>query len=872
MMSEVKLTINGKDITTVKGRTILDAALENGIDIPTFCWHPKLKSVGACRICLVEVEKWPKLQVSCATEAADGMVVFTNSERVVKARQGVIEFILLNHPLDCPTCDKGGECPLQDIVFKYGVDFARTIEPRQRFIVDENSTFDDLPIGPEVIRNQNRCIHCFRCVRIVDEVFEEDDLGAYSRGHITEILPPPGGEIRNLYSGNIVEACPVGALTNRDFRYRVRVWLTEQKKTVCSFCPDGCNLTAWTSRDKIFRATSRRNDKVDDGFICDIGRYGYQFVHHPDRLTSPMIKRGGELVECSWGDAYDAIIGKLKSIKEKLGPQGVASLVGEDCSNEDYYVIGKFQRSVVRSNSIDHRLHRKKKLSYGEDLEKLGIVGTNLTFGDLEQADLFVVVGSDLHSENPITASGMLKAKRCNGAKLVLINPAPSRLSRSGAQYIYSYNTEVRLLTCLARIVVQEKLYSAEETGLDDRQIEKFLNETDDFTIDSVSDESGISKDDLTLLARQIARARRTVFVTGRHVALHYQRDMILIALYNLALVTNNLQGDPKRILVQRVGSNNRGCYLFGMRPDRLPINRGMAEKESLSAAWPNGVPDRKGADTIDILRQIGESKVELAFAVGVDPVTSYPDHNYICSTLSKLDFLVAADLYLTETAKLADVVLPMSSCLETSGSFCNWEGRVQVFEQVVKPMNQSRPAWRIFADLAARLEVGFGYKSGEDVFNEFAPMISDDRRLSFKTFPENGICIPSATPVNRSAGLQPVTVKTPDVAEKHKYVLILGNGDHHTGRNRTTRSDSLSRFLKESFVGLSEKTATEHALSDGDLVKVENEYGKIVSAVRYIDGLRDDVVWIPDNFPEIAANVLKNRDMDIDMVSLVKV
>ena len=871
-MSEIKLTIDGREMVATKGMTILDVALENGIDIPTFCWHPKLKTVGACRICLVEIEKWPKLQVSCATEAADGMVVFTNNERVIKARQGVIEFILLNHPLDCPTCDKGGECPLQDVVYKYGVDRARTIEPRQRFIVDESSTFDDLPIGPEIVRNQNRCIHCYRCTRMVEEVFEEDDLGSYSRGHSTEILPPPGREIRNLYSGNVVEYCPVGALTNRDFRYKVRVWLTEQKKTICNFCPDGCNLTAWTFRDKIYRVTSRRNDRVDDGFICDIGRYGYQFVHHPDRLKSPMIKRGGELVECTWDEVYDAIIGKLKQTKEKHGPQGVASLVGEDCSNEDYYVIGKFLRSVVGSNSIDHRLHRKRKLSYGEDLEKLGIVGTNTGFDDLESADLFVVLGSDLHSENPITALRLLKAKRYNDAKLVLINPVPSHLSRSGTEYIHRCNTEVSLITCLARIIVQEKLYNADESGLDDRQIEKFLNDTDDFTIENVSDATGISGDDLTLLARQIAEAKQAVFITGRHISLHYQRDMVLTALFNLALITNNLQGDPKRILALRIGSNNRGCYLFGMRPDRLPINRRVDEKDSLSSDWLAGVSDREGADTIDILRQIEESKVELTFAVGIDPVTSYPDHDYICSTLSKLDFLVVADLYLTETAKIADVVLPLSSCMETSGSFCNWEGRVQTFEQVVKPISLSRPAWQIFTDLASRLDVEFGYGGGEDVFDEFAPMLSSDTKFSFKTFPESGICIPSATPVNKSAGLQPVSVRAPEVIEKHKYVLMTGNGDHHIGRNRTTRSESLNGFQGEPYVGLSGRTANEHALSDGDLVKVENDFGKIVGVVKYIDGLRDDVVWIPDNFPEIAANVLKNREIDIDMVSLVKV
>jgi len=871
-MSEIKLTINGQEITTTAGKTILEAALDNGIDIPVFCWHPKLKSVGACRICLVEVEKWPKLQVSCSTQAADGMVVNTNNDRVVKARQGVIEFILLNHPLDCPTCDKGGECPLQNVTYQYGVDRARTHESRQRFIVDPNSTFDDLPIGPEIIRNQNRCIHCYRCTRIVEEICEEDDLGAYERGHGTEILPPPGREIRNLYSGNIVEYCPVGALTNEDWRYKVRVWLTKQKKSICNFCPDGCNLTMWTFHDKIYRATVRRNDRVDDAFLCDVGRYGYQFVQHPDRLKSPMIKKGGELVECSWEEAYNAIIAKVKTISEKLGPQGVAALIGEEESNEDYYVIGKFIRSVIGSNSIDHRLRRKRKLSHLPEVSKLGILGTNLSFDDLEKADQFVIIGSDLHTENPITALRVLKAKRLNNAQIAMINPVPSRLSRSGDEHICAANSELELLTCLTRIILQEKLADPQKAGLQEKQIETFLNQTDFCSVDEVAATSGISSDDLKALAHRLASAGKTIFITGSHVYLHYQRDMLLNAIYNLALVSGNISDEQNNILVHRSGSNNKGSYYFGMRPDRLPFRKSLDEKEAIQAAMPNGIPDREGADTVDIMRQIQESKIEMAFVVGADPITTYPDHKFISSTLSKLDFLVVTDLYLTDTAKLADVVLPKSSHMESAGSFCNWEGRIQTFEKVIKPITPSRPAWRIFSDLASKIGVDFGFKDAVQVFDEFAPMISQNGKYNFGNFPEEGMRLPSSKNPSVKSGLQAIEKKKPVVSHEHKYVLLTGNGDHHIGRNRTSRSDSLNRFLDAPFVGLSKKTADELILSEGDLVRVENEAGKLIGPVKYIDKLRDDCVWIPDNFSEMAANMLMNREHDLDMVSLAKV
>jgi NADH-quinone oxidoreductase chain G len=870
-MDKIKLTIDGREVTTTVGKTILDAAQDNGIDIPTFCWHAKLKSIGACRVCLVEVEGWPKLQVSCATQASDGMIVHVNNERVTKARQAVIEFILLNHPLDCPTCDKGGECALQNITFKYGVDSARTVEPRQRFIVDENSTFDDLPIGPEIIRNQNRCIHCYRCTRIVEEICEEDDLGAFNRGHGTEILPPPGREIRNIYSGNVVENCPVGALTNRDWRYKIRVWRTKQKKTVCNFCSDNCNLTAWVDRDHIFRCTSRRNDRIDEGFICDIGRYGYQYVQHPDRLKSPMIRKGGELVDCTWAEAYDAIAKKIASISEKLGPQGIAALVGKDNSNEDYYILSRFMRTVVGSNSIDHRLSRKKKLSYSDDVMKLGITESDLSFDDLEKYDRFVIIGCDLHSENPITALRLLKAKRNNSAEITLLNPAPTGLSRSGNELIYGVDSEIDILTGLTRYILQERLSDGGGV-LDSGDINAFCSHTAAFSLEHVSRKSGIAAEGLKLLAQAIAKSENTLFIIGSQIARHYQRDTILKAIFNLALVIGNPKSEHTPILLFQPGANRRGCRIFGMEPDRLPLNRAFNEKDSLRLVWKKEVPDREGADTLDILRQINDSKVELAFVVGADPLTVYPDADFVGTSLCKLDTLVVADLYLTETAKAADIVLPMSSCMETSGSFCNWENRIQIFEQVIKPVMDSKPVWRIFADLAAVLDADFGLDSSEAVFDEFSKLMPDGLACDFASIPEEGLRLKTGAALDRSAGLQAIVRKEPEVDSDQGVYLLSGNGDHHLGRNRTTRSDSLNRFMSEPFIGLSERTAADLALSEGDLARIENKSGKLIGTVKYIAGLRDDVVWIPDNFPEMSANVLRSRKYDIDMVTVVKV
>lgn len=867
-MAKIKLTIDGREVEVEQGKTILEAAQENGIEIPVFCYHPCLKSIGACRICLVEVEKWPKLQVSCATMAGDGMVVHTNNERVVKARQGVLEFILANHPLDCPTCDKGGECPLQDTTFKYGLDFSRFQERKRRFIADEDSTYDDLKIGPEIIRNQNRCIHCYRCTRLVSERFFENDLGSYQRGALTEILPPPGGEIRNLYSGNVVDYCPVGALTNTDWRYKIRVWKTTPIPTVCRYCSDGCNLNATVARNRIWRTTARPNFAIDEGLPCDVGRYGYQFAHHDDRLTRPMIKKGGELVECSWEEALMTIRNKLDKTTSDLGPQGVACLVGESLSNEDYFAIGRFFRSVIGTNSIDHRIYRKKKLSFSDDIKKRGLNLNRLDIAELEKADNFFIFGSDLHSENPITALRVLKTKRYKNARIMMLNPRPNRLNRAtDCEFIYKPYSEIYLIQGLVRLILQKKIYDPERVKITEAEIKKFMDDSSDFDLKSVSEMTGLNSDDLEQTAKDLCKAEHTVFISGETVRTHYQRDPIMISLYNLAKVTGNLSGSG--ILLLGGESNSRGCFRMGMRPELLPFKAEESEREKLASIWGGEIPEMSGFDTIDILQKIDEEKIECGFLVGVDAIDHYPDRNYIESSLSKLDFMVVCDLFLTNTAKIADVVLPLSSHFETDGTFFNWEGVLQKFSTAIKRVGESMPAWQIFNRLSERFDKSFDYNNADAIFRQYAPFLNQDKIETLKDVPDEGLRFEKDKNYPE-AELTPVKYRKP-LQEDQPLIVLSGNGDHHFSRNFSSRSESLNRFLSDPYIALNPKLAEDNTISEGDLVKLENSCGKIVANALIWDDLPEDVVFVPDNFPEAVVNALRKRDHDIDRVKLVK-
>jgi NADH-quinone oxidoreductase subunit G len=389
MADLIKLNIDGQDIEVEPGTLILEAARRLNIEIPTFCYDERLKSVGACRMCLVEVEKSPKLVASCATPVNPGMVVKTQSDKVVEARRAVLEFLLINHPLDCPTCDKGGECPLQNLTYKYGPPTSRYRERKVRFQEGTNLNFDDLQIGPEIWLNRNRCIVCYKCVRIARDLGGSADIGMFQRGAFAHIDIPQAVEYANEFSGNTVEYCPVGALMSDSFRYKVRTWLMQRTPSVCWLCPDGCNITVEQRLSHIYRHSTRRNDNVDNGFLCDKGRYGFDLTSGKDRLRIPQAMVNGLFKDISYDEALALAIHRLSEEKE----ESAALLLDSTITNEEAYTASEFFRTKYPQSGIAISSAHKY------DSDTLGLA---VTMPELEKADLVILVGCDLEVEHPI--------------------------------------------------------------------------------------------------------------------------------------------------------------------------------------------------------------------------------------------------------------------------------------------------------------------------------------------------------------------------------------------------------------------------------------------------------------------------------------
>ncbi len=739
----VNLTIDGKKVTVEEGTTILKAAEKVGIEIPTFCWHDKLEPVGACRMCLVEVEKMPKLQIACATAVSEGMVVKTDTPAVIKARKGVLEFLLINHPLDCPTCDKGGECDLQNFVFKYGSDKNRFAEEKRRFTADPKSKFDDLAVGRQIIRNMNRCILCRKCVRFIREIAGETDLGTFRRGAKSEIGVLPEIPVDNPYSGNVVEICPVGALTSKSFRYKTRVWQTEKTPSICPHCADGCNITLWTKDDRVYRIGSRRNDPVDEGFLCDKGRFGFEFVNAPERLTGPLVKRNGKLVSCDWDEALDLVAGKFRSVKEKFGADSFAGIGSSRLTNEDNYIFQKFFRVVLGTNNVDHRVDSKNPLPSPDPSDPRRIYTMTNSISEIEKAKLILVFGCDLEKEHPIMNLRVMKSVR-KGKVLVSVNPVKTRLSRFAKdEVIYRKGTEAALLNGLARETIEQGLVDSNQIRASQEKFDVLRKSVSSYDVDKVSRMTGISPGKVKSLANSLARAESAIVLLGKEIISHPQNKEIIDSLCSLILLTGHWGKEGCGVSLLWQDCNSQGALDCGLLPDRLPGFVHISDesgRRKIEEVWKVKLPDKPGLDFNHMLRESHENRIKALYIMGEDPLAKYPDRDYAESALRKVDFLVVQGISMTETARLADVVLPGASFAEKDGTFTNAERRVQRLKKAFDPLGNSKVDWEILCLLAQLMGYEFAYPSAEDIFDEIAGVSPLYKSMTFEKIGDVGI------------------------------------------------------------------------------------------------------------------------------------
>ena len=857
----ITLTVDGKQVQVEKEATVLDACRKLGTYVPTFCWDPRLDPIGACRICLVEIEKMPKLQVACITPAADGMMVHTQSSKAYGGRQSIMELMLANHPLDCPTCDKGGECDLQDVAFLSRKDSSPMEEPKRRFPTTPQSTFDEKQIGPLVYLTMNRCIVCFKCVRFTSEIACEGDLGAFERGGHTNIAAGIGEAVKNEFSGNTIEICPVGALTSKPFRYKIRTWLTQKKASICNYCSDGCNLTLWVSNNKIHRATSRRNDAVDEGWICDKGRFGVDIVNHPKRITSPLLTKSGQKLEISWDEAYEYASRSFKSIKEKYSASAIAAVGSAHCSNEDNYILQKFFRSVIGTNHIDHRVFYKNPILTNYRM-------TN-AIDDLEKADLIVVLGCDLTVEHPIIGLRVKKAVTKLGQKLLVANNRGTKIGKLAAQEMaYKFGSEVALLNALANQLIENG--SADKS----KASPEFQAWAKNYPAAKSSQDCGISASEIESLAKIIGEAKGCIILMGRDVITHLHNQDVLQAASNLAHITGLTGKEYSGLNLLWEYANSNGARDMGVLPDRVPGQVLLSDtgyRSKLEQAWKAKLPEKTGYSFKQILEAIDRGEIKCLFVMQEDLLNNFPDREFVRRVLPKLEFLVVQTTLPGEVTDLAHLVLPGASFAEKEGIYTNVEGRVQKTQAAFKPLGNAKADWQIINDLSLWMQGPFFYYSLQEISEEIANLVPGYAGRHYQKLTFQGERKVSETGLKSFASeLKKVDFHATSVPEKYPFILLTGNLVWHSG-TLSSWSKNLREVAGEAFCEICLEDSDKLRVENGNWVVVQSAKGSLKLKAKISDRLLPGTVFIPLNLPETPVNSLMDKDAWVDFVKVSK-
>jgi len=825
-MEELTLTIDGKSVTVPKGTTVYQAARRLGIEIPIFCYHDRMPPLGACRMCLVQVERMPRLQTACTLEAQDGMVVHTDTPEVRQAREGILEFLLINHPLDCPICDKGGECPLQDFTFRYG-------PGRSRFVEQKRDFPKPLPLSPVFMLDRERCILCWRCVRFCEIVSGDDALEGFDRGFLSQIHAVPGKAGPSKFIGNTIMICPVGALTSRTYRFRSRPWDNSSTSSACMHCGLGCSIELDVRSNEVVRVRPRENPSLNDIWLCDLGWFGYDFVNHPDRLVAPLVRRDGVLEEASWEEALDLICGKLREVRD---PRRVAVLAGAHLTNEEGYLLQKFFRKVVGTNNLDFRLDATP---WGASLEVPW--GMECAVRDVEGADAILLVGSDVTEEYPILWLRMKKAVD-GGAALLLLGPKEPEVARfARTSLLVRAGQEGAVLDALADLVLGRR-------GTPEGQGRAVAPE-------EAARASGVEVDALEAVARILSEAKRPLLFVGRMTVDGPGGRRALKALNRLR---TSLEA-PLNILRGR--GNARGLALAGLLPDRLPGPAPLVDAEArarLERLWGGPVPPARGHTALEMLEACRRGEVEVLYVAGADPAMEVFSRRVWEEARAGVRFLVVTSLFPTETARQADVVLPALSFAEKEGTVTNLEGLVQRISRARRGPGQARSDGEIVAALAWRLGHVLEYGSWEEVFAEMEELVP-------------GLAVGARLPLREESrgAEEPVPPSLPSAPPEGEDHLLLVTGDVLFDRTDVTgRCAGITALAGTASVSLNPADASRLGVRDGDLVAVSGEGRReVLVMARVSTAVPPGHAFLPLGFWEAPANILVLPDRPYTVV-----
>jgi len=874
MSTELTFTIDGQAVTAHKGDTVLNAATAAGIHIPHLCDSPGLEPYSACRLCIVEIDGMRGMPTSCSTPVKNGMVVRNDVDSVNRVRRMICEMLIADHPLDCLSCSANMNCNLQDVAAFLGIKDSRLRRMVREPIVDDSNPF--------YIRDLSKCILCGLCTRACHELRGVGAIEVAGRGHESRVAAScdrPVLESPCTSCGECVDRCPVNALWAKNETLPP----TATTITTCIYCGCGCGLELGTRGNKVVRVRGDRNNPASQGSLCVKGRFGLDFVSSPDRLTTPLIKRNGTFEEATWDEALDLVAGKFAGIKKKHGANALAGLSSAKCTNEENYVFQKFIRAGLGTNNVDHCARLCHASTVAGLARAFGSGAMTNPQTEFEHADCIFVTGSNTTEAHPITAMRIISAAVDHGATLIVADPRRIDLVRYATLHIRQRSgTDVALFNAMLQTIISEGLCDAAFVENRTEGFEELKACVEDCTPEWAEPITGIPADKIREAARLYANADRGSIAYSMGITQHTTGTDNVLALANLAMATGNVGRASTGVNPLRGQNNVQGACDLGALPNKYPGYQDVDNPEirgKFESAWGTSLSPQIGLTVTEIVNAAGSGAVRGLYIMGENPMLSDPNLNHVKQALEDVEFLCVQDIFLTETAQLADVALPAASFAEKDGTFTNTDRRVQRVRTALPKPGEARDDWSIVCDIATRAGYPMSYGSPSEILDEIASVSPIYGGMSFDRIEEAGLPWPCpdknhpgtvflhegefkrgkgkfhATPFRAAA-------EEPD----GDYPLLLTTGRYlyhwHT-RTMTSRTEGLEELCPPVPIEIHPDDAAQIGIADGAKVEVASRRGTIHADAVVTDRSPRGTVFMAFHFHEGAANKLTNDALD---------
>ena len=883
-MSDIPtITINGKEIPARTGQTILDVAIENGVEIPNLCHDARLKPSGSCRLCLVEVEGQRQPVTACTFEISEGLIVKTESDLIRRLRKTVLELLFYEHRGVCTTCDENGDCKLQRYAYEYQLD-DDVFQVSTVNVAQENYT-----TGNEAIEyDLDKCIRCGRCIRICEEVQMDSALTFKERAsgvEVTTAFDIPLNESTCELCGQCISTCPTGALYERAAKGKGQCKDLLRTRTTCPYCGVGCqiDLNVNSKANEIVRVTSPVGCIPNDGNLCVKGRFGIEFVGHEKRLTTPLIKRNGTFETATWDQATNYIAERLAKIKKQNGPNSIAGLSSAKCTNEENYIFQKFIRAVIGTNNVDHCARLCHASTVAGLARAFGSGAMTNSIDELKNAACIFIIGSNTSEAHPVIALDIKEAVVKNGTRLIIADPRRIDLVRFSELHIAQKpGTDVALINAMMNVIINDNILDTDFVKERTEGFKELSEALKDFTPEKAEKITTVPAEKIRQAARIYAGASTSSIVYSMGITQHTTGTDNVLSLANLSMLTGNVGKESTGVNPLRGQNNVQGACDLGALPNVYPGYQSVEDSKiraKFEKAWSKKLSPNKGLTVVEMFHAVETGDIKAIYIMGENPALSDPNLNRTRKALEMVDFLVVQDIFLSETAQYADVVLPSACFAEKNGTFTNTERRVQRIRTAVPPPGEARSDWQTICDLSTKLGYKMSYDSAGQIMGEIASITPIYGGMSFERIDSVGLqwpCPDKDHPgtkylhkgkFTRGKGkFHTVSFKAPAESPGKKFPFLLTTGrqlyQFHTG-TMTRKSAAINQVSPTGYVEIHLEDAGKLGIADGDTVEVSSIRGKVSTLAKVTKNIEKGWLFMPFHFHEAPANMLTIDALD---------